>query len=134
MMFTKQNEHKNISRRTFLQRAIAVGLTTSSSSALLTGCGIGSNGSSSIDLMTVWGGAELDSFNAVLAPFRKRQHITVNIESTRDLNATLTSRLRGNNPPDVAVLPNPGNMWQLASQHKLIRLDHLLDMNQVKKD
>ena len=134
MTFTKQNGQENISRRTFLQRAIAVGLTTSLSSALLTGCGIDSNDSSSIDLITTWGGAELDSFKAVLAPFRKMQHITVNIESTRDLNATLTSRLRGNNPPDVAVLPNPGSMWQLASQHKLICLDHLLDMNQVKKD
>src|ERR1041385_7998964 len=106
MMFTQQNEHENISRRTFLQRAMAVGLTASSAPALLTGCGIGSHGSSSIDLITIWGGAELDSFNAVLAPFRKMQHITVNLESTRDLNATLTSRLRGNNPPDVAVLPN----------------------------
>lgn len=133
-MLIKQNWHKNISRRTFLQRAMALGLSTSSMSALLTGCNINANESSSIDLITVWGGAELDSFNAVLAPFRRMQHIRVNIESTRDLNATLASRLRGNNPPDIAVLPNPGTMQQLASQHKLIRLDHLLDMNQVKKD
>jgi hypothetical protein len=79
MTFSKQYGRENISRRTFLQRAIAISLT----------------------LITVWGGAELDSFNAVLAPFRHMQHITVNIESTRDLNATLTSRLRGNNPPDI---------------------------------
>ncbi|HEY4037084.1 MAG TPA: ABC transporter substrate-binding protein [Ktedonobacteraceae bacterium] len=134
MTFSKQYGRENISRRTFLQRAIAISLTTSSASTLLTGCGLASDESSSIDLITVWGGAELDSFNAVLAPFRHMQHITVNIESTRDLNATLTSRLRGNNPPDIAVLPNPGAMQQLASQNKLIRLDHLLDMNQVKKD
>lgn len=107
MTLSKLDRHENISRRTFLQRAIAIGLTTSSASALLTGCGLASDESPSIDLITVWGGAELDSFNAVLAPFRHMQHITVNIESTRDLNATLTSRLRGNNPPDVAVLPNP---------------------------
>ncbi len=134
MNSSKQDRYEKISRRTFLRRAMAIGLTTGSAPALLTGCGFTSNESSSIDLITVWGGAELDSFNAVLAPFRKRQHITVNIESTRDLSATLNSRLRGNNPPDVAVLPNPGSMQQLASQNKLIRLDRLLDMNQVKKD
>ncbi len=134
MNLSEQDRYEKMSRRTFLQRAMAIGLTTSPASALLTGCGFAGNESSSIDLITVWGGAELDSFNAVLAPFRKKQHITVNIESTRDLNATLNSRLRGNNPPDVAVLPNPGTMQQLASQKKLIRLDHLLDMNQVKKD
>jgi alpha-glucoside transport system substrate-binding protein len=134
MVLGKQDGYEKISRRTFLQRAMALGLTAGSAPALLTGCGFASNESSSIDLITVWGGAELDSFNAVLAPFRRREHITVDIESTRDLNATLNSRLRGNNPPDIAVLPNIGSMQQLASQKKLIRLDRLLDMKQVRRD
>jgi alpha-glucoside transport system substrate-binding protein len=46
----------------------------------------------------------------------------------------LTTRLRGNNPPDIAILPNPAKMQELASQRKLTPLDSMLDMNQVQSD
>ena len=41
---------------------------------------------------------------------------------------------RGNNPPDIAILPNPGKMQQLAAQNKLIALDSFLDMSQIHND
>ena len=89
--------------------------------ALLAACGEPSQ--PTVDVLNVWGGEEQDSFKAVVAPFSKSTNIAVNVEATRDLDATLTSRIRGNNPPDIAILPNPGKMQQLASQNKLIRLD-----------
>ena len=48
------------------------------------------------------------SFEAVIAPWVERTGVTVNYESTRDINATLTTRIEGGNPPDVAGLPGPG--------------------------
>jgi alpha-glucoside transport system substrate-binding protein len=56
------------------------------------------------------------------------------VESTRDLNATLTTRIQGNNPPDIAILPNPGKMQQLAQQGHLIALDDMVNMSQMQKD
>lgn len=67
-----------------------------------------------VSVLVVWGGAELDSFEAMLAPFEEETGIDVQTESTRDLNAVLTTRLAGGNPPDVAGLPGPGPMAEFA--------------------
>lgn len=127
-----------MSRRSFLQRATAVGLTASSASALLAACGGASSSSSAqvskIDLITTWSGDEATSFNQVKAPFEQKNKVTINVESTRDLDATLTTRLKANNPPDIAVLPNPGKMQELAAQNKLKPLSSFIDMSQLKKD
>jgi alpha-glucoside transport system substrate-binding protein len=129
--------HQGISRRAFLRRAVATGLSLSAAASLLAACG-GSTGATStpksIDLLNVWGSTELDSFKAVVAPFQSQSGITVNLESTRDLDAVLTTRIQGNNPPDIAILPNPGKMQQLASQHHLIALNDMVDMSQVQQD
>lgn len=68
----------------------------------------------SVSVLVVWGGAELESFEAMIAPFTEETGIDVEIESTRDLNAVLTTRLAGGNPPDVAGLPGPGAMAEFA--------------------
>jgi alpha-glucoside transport system substrate-binding protein len=130
-------QRRGVSRRAFIQRSVALGLSLSAASALLAACGGGSSGGggpTTLSLLTTWGGEEQDSFKAVVAPFTQRTGIKVNITATRDLDAQLTILLRGNNPPDIAILPNPGKMQQLASQHKLIALDSFLDMNQVHND
>jgi alpha-glucoside transport system substrate-binding protein len=137
----EEYSYKGLSRRVFLQRAMSAGLTASAAGALLAACG-GSTGSSggtsstptTIDVLNVWGSDEQASFKAVVAPFTEKTKITVNIESTRDLDAVLTTRLRGNNPPDIAILPNPGKVQQFASQNKLKPLDSWLDMGQMKSD
>lgn len=126
-----------LNRRQFLQRAMAVGLSASAAASVLAACGGGPSTTTtptSVDVLTVWGSTELDSFKAVIAPFTSKTGITVNVESTRDLDAVLTTRISGNNPPSIAVLPNPGKMQQLASRNKLIPLDSFLDMNKIRSD
>lgn len=126
-------QRRGVSRRAFIQRAVALGLSLSAASALLAACGTttSSSNSKTVDLLCVWGGEEQASFKATVAPFTQQTGITVKVESTRDLNAQLTTRIRGNNPPDIAVLPNPGKMQELAAQNKLIPLDGMLDMNTI---
>jgi alpha-glucoside transport system substrate-binding protein len=126
----------SLSRRAFLQRATALGLSLSVAGSILAACGSGSSNSAptSVDLLNVWSGEEQDSFKAVVAPFTKQTGITVKIEATRDLNATLTARIQANNPPDIAILPNPGKMQELASQNQLVALDSFLDMTQIQSD
>ncbi|HLZ23221.1 MAG TPA: ABC transporter substrate-binding protein [Ktedonobacterales bacterium] len=130
---------RGVSRREFLRRAGVLGLSLSAAGALLEACGSGSSGggviqSSTVDLLNVWTGEEQASFNAVVAPFKQQNKITINLEATRDLDTVLTSRLRANNPPDIAILPNPGKMQQLAKQGKLIPLDSFLPMSQIHTD
>lgn len=128
----------SLSRRDFMRRALALGLSVSAAGALLAACGGGADTSvthaTSVDVLAVWGGEELASFQAVAAAFTQQNNIKINVESTRDLDAVLTTRLRGNNPPDIATLPNPGKMQQLAKQGKLIALDSFLDMSAIHND
>lgn len=72
------------------------------------------SGGGSVSVLVVWGGEELESFEAMVAPFEEETGTDVQVESTRDLNAVLTTRLAGGNPPDVAGLPGPGPMAEFA--------------------
>ena len=88
-------------------------------SLVLSACGGGDDGDAeagdgTVSVLVVWGGEELASFEAMVAPFTEETGIDVEIESTRDLNAVLTTRLAGGNPPDVAGLPGPGAMAEFA--------------------
>lgn len=126
---------QRLERRTFLRGAMAAGLSFSAASALLASCD-GEQGAapSAIDVLNVWSGEEQDSFRAVVAPFTRATGIAINLEATRNLNAALTIRVRGNNPPDVAVIPNPPQLRQLAKQNLLMRLDTFLDMAKMRRD
>lgn len=130
----EEYSQQGMSRRDFMKRALALGLSVSAAGALLSACGGGTSASNTVDVLNVWGSDELNSFKAVVAPFTSQTGIKVNIESTRDLDAVLTTRIRGNNPPDVAILPNPGKMQQLAKQGNLKALNDMLDMSAVQND
>jgi alpha-glucoside transport system substrate-binding protein len=83
----------------------------------------------SVSVLAVWGGEELDNFLAMVAPFEERTGITVEFEGTRDLNAVLTTRIQGGNPPDLAGLPGPGQLQEYAEAGYLVDLSTVLDMN-----
>jgi alpha-glucoside transport system substrate-binding protein len=132
----EEYSEQSLSRRDFMKRAVALGLSIPAAGALLAACGGGSSGGSakSVDVLNVWGGEEQASFKAVVAPFTQQTGITVNIESTRDLNTILTTRTQAHNPPSLAVLPNPGKMQELAKKNQLIALDGFLNMSQIHND
>jgi alpha-glucoside transport system substrate-binding protein len=85
-----------------------------------------------VSVITVWGGDELESFRAMVAPFEERTGIRVEHEGTRDLNAVLTTRLQGGNPPDIAGLPGPGQLVEFARDGYLVPLDQVLDMTAMR--
>ena len=85
-----------------------------------------------VSVLGVWGGAELDSFMAMVAPFETATGIDVQYSGTRDLNAVLVTRLEGGNPPDVAGVPGPGQMRQYAEQGYLVDLSSVLDMTTLQ--
>src|SRR6266550_7287138 len=53
-----------------------------------------------VSVLATWGGSEQDSFLAMVKPFEDQTGVKVNYEGTRDLNAILSTRVQGGNPPD----------------------------------
>jgi len=130
-------QSRQFDRRTFLKGVATAGLSLASAPMLLTACDTGSSYATNvdtIDVLNVWSGEEQASFKAVVAPFSKTTGITINVEATRDLDAALDLRLSENNPPDIAVIPNPDKLRQMASQNQLVRLDTFLDMDKMHRD
>jgi alpha-glucoside transport system substrate-binding protein len=88
----------------------------------------------SVSVIGVWSDGELDSFNAVLAPFTAQTGITVNFEASRDQDAILTTRVAAGNPPDLAAAPSPTLLTRFANQKKLVPLENIVDMNKMRQD
>ena len=87
-----------------------------------------------INILAVWADAEQESFEAVIAPWVERTGVTVNYEATRDINATLTTRIEGGNPPDVAGLPGPGAMAQFARSGDVLSLENVIDTEAMAEE
>jgi alpha-glucoside transport system substrate-binding protein len=81
--------------------------------------------SGTISVMAVWTGPEQASFQAVLDGFKEANpDVTVNYTSAGDqLPTQLSTAVEGGNPPDVAVLPQPGLMSDFAEKDALQPLD-----------
>jgi alpha-glucoside transport system substrate-binding protein len=81
--------------------------------------------SGTVSVMAVWTGPEQASFRAVLDGFEEANpDATVNYTSAGDqLPTQLSTAVEGGNPPDIAVLPQPGLMRDFAEQDALQPLD-----------
>jgi ABC-type Fe3+ transport system substrate-binding protein len=73
-----------------------------------------------VEVAAVWSGAEQKSFRAVLDAFEAKTGASVSYTSTGDdIAATLTPRIARGDTPDVAILPQPGLLSDLASRGSL---------------
>ncbi len=88
----------------------------------------------SVEVLGVWGGDELASFEAMVAPWEGQTGGTMEFTGTRDLIAILTTRVAAGNPPDIAILPNPGQMVELVGDGELVALDSFLDMTKISQE
>lgn len=89
---------------------------------------------STVDVLGLWSGPELEAFRTVAATWEQDTGATVDWEGSQDLARTLDGRLDADDAPDIAVLPNPGLLHQLADAGSLIPLDSVLDADQVRQD
>jgi alpha-glucoside transport system substrate-binding protein len=70
----------------------------------------------SIEVLSLWGGSEKDAFLKVTAAFKQKTGITVEYTTARDFVPIIRTRLAAGNPPDVAIIPRPGVLNDLAKQ------------------
>jgi alpha-glucoside transport system substrate-binding protein len=84
-----------------------------------------------VSVIAVWGGAELESFRAMVAPWEERTGATMQYEGTRDLNAVLITRIEGGNPPDIAGVPGPGQLVEFAREGQMVPLSEFMDVDEL---
>jgi alpha-glucoside transport system substrate-binding protein len=70
----------------------------------------------SIEVLSLWGGSEKDAFIKVTDAFTKSTGIKVNYTTARDFVPVIRTRLAAGNPPEVAIIPRPGVLSDLAKQ------------------
>jgi alpha-glucoside transport system substrate-binding protein len=85
----------------------------------------GGGASGSISVMAIWSGAEQEAFQAVIDGFTAdNPDVDVTYTSGGDqLPTQLSTAVEGGNPPDIAVLGQPGLMRDFAEQGALQPID-----------
>jgi len=75
----------------------------------------------SVEVAAVWTGTEQENFQTVLDAFAEETGAKVTYTSTGDDIATvLGTRIQGGDPPDVAMLPQPGLLSSFAADDALV--------------
>ena len=83
-------------------------------------------GDGAIVVTSLWGGTEEAAFQAVLDAFTEETGITAEYEANRtDYGTVLRTRIQGDNPPDVAIIPGIGTLRSLARDGSLIPMSEL---------
>ena len=85
-------------------------------------------GSGEVTVIGTWGGAEQESFLAMVKPWEDQTGNKVKYTGTRDINAVLTTGVASGILPDLAGLPGPGQMREYAQAGALKPLNDVLDM------
>ena len=74
-----------------------------------------------ISVTGTWGGSELETFVKIC----DAAGVKVNFNTTRDLDAVLATAVKAKTLPDIAILPNPAKLQELAKQGVLKPLTYL---------
>jgi alpha-glucoside transport system substrate-binding protein len=82
-------------------------------------------GDGQVTIFSLWGGSEQEAFQKVLDRFTEDTGIRTKYEATRDFLPVIRTRLAAGNPPEVAILPRPGFVAELARDDALISLEDL---------
>ncbi|MEW1861384.1 extracellular solute-binding protein [Streptomyces sp. NPDC088194] len=87
---------------------------------------VGGNGS--VTLLANWSGGDETLFRQqVIQPFEAEEHIHVLYQGSSAESQVLDADAEAGAPPDIAVLPGPGELADYASKGQLASLDGLID-------
>ncbi|HSL67296.1 MAG TPA: ABC transporter substrate-binding protein, partial [Actinomycetota bacterium] len=77
-----------------------------------------------VEVAATWTGAEQERFEMVLDGFAEQTGATVRFRSAGDdIAAYVGPRIEGGDPPDVAILPQPGVVQTFAEQGDLVEIE-----------
>jgi alpha-glucoside transport system substrate-binding protein len=103
--------------------------------SLTAACGGAAQETGTVNVVHQWvSGGEGESFRAVVAPWEEQSGNQMEGLGTRDLLAVVTTRVEGDNPPDIAALAAPGTVQRFAQEGELVALDSFLDMDRIRNE
>jgi alpha-glucoside transport system substrate-binding protein len=103
--------------------------------SLTTACGGAAQETGTVNVVHQWvSGGEGESFRAVVGPWEEQSGNQMDDLGTRDLLAIVTTRVEGDNPPDIAALAAPGTVQRFAREGELVALDSFLDMDRMRNE
>jgi alpha-glucoside transport system substrate-binding protein len=102
---------------------LAVGVSTSCGGD--DGDGGTAEGDGTVTIFSLWGGSEQEAFQKVLDQFTQDTGIETKYESARDFLPVIRTRLAAGNPPELAIIPRPGFVAELAQDDVLIPIEDL---------
>jgi alpha-glucoside transport system substrate-binding protein len=92
-------------------------------------------GDGTVTIFSLWGGSEQEAFQKVLTQFTNDTGIKTKYESARDFLPVIRTRLAADNPPELAIIPRPGFVAELAGDEVLIPLEDLgLDPDSINEN
>jgi alpha-glucoside transport system substrate-binding protein len=97
------------------------------------GGGEAAAGDKQIEIMYGFGGDQSKGFEGAMKEFETSSGITLKFtDASQSFDTLIRPRVQGNNPPDIALFPQPGLMLDFAKQGKLQDLGTMLDVNSLK--
>ncbi|GIG23077.1 ABC transporter substrate-binding protein [Cellulomonas chitinilytica] len=87
-----------------------------------------------VDVVGLWSGPEYDAFDTVASTWEQDTGGVVDWQGSQDVARDLAARAEDDDPPDIAVLPNPGLLHELAGDGALVPLGDALDVDEVTQD
>ncbi len=90
----------------------------------------------SVEIVAQWApdGAEAESFDVTLQPFRDATGIDVQFNPTVEYETALQVRVDGGDAPDLAQIAQPGKMQQYAAAGNLVNLSEWFNVEQLEQD
>jgi ABC-type glycerol-3-phosphate transport system substrate-binding protein len=67
-------------------------------------------------VLSLWGGSEKAAFLKVTSAFTKATGVQVKYTTARDFEPAIQTRLTAGDPPDIAIIPRPGDITLYAKQ------------------
>lgn len=114
-----------------IRKVVLVLGTATAMVAAVAGCSSKSSAGGDTKNITIWTSMDqpvIDGLKAKLDPAAKAMGITVTWQKIDNINQIILSKIQANDPPDIALLPQPGIIKDLATKHKIIALDDVLDL------
>jgi ABC-type glycerol-3-phosphate transport system substrate-binding protein len=96
--------------------AVAIAAGISAFAATAVGAKPEGKKAGSIEVLSLWGGSEKAAFLKVTSAFTKATGITVKYTTARDFEPAIQTRLTAGDPPDIAIIPRPGDISLYAKQ------------------
>ncbi len=116
-------------------RSFRLGAVTALAGLALTACAGGGGGTTDdnkVEIVGAVSGANAVALQTEIAALAASTGIDVTFTTIPDFDTVIQSRVRGNNPPDIAVFPQPGVLLDLKDD--MVALDDVIDLPTTTKD